>query len=201
MAEVMPDSPLPEREKENLTTVFDILTKNGWRFNRYDRKWFFKFRKTGFQTYKDRYIFLKLLRKYSGQLDRVLKNMGDEDRKKLEKAEFSLLVAEASGKRREVKIDWDRYYKKLHEGQPWMKDRPYDKEFIQRYNEFTLFKRDPNDEFERQVLRYEGIMLSEFGEIPERVKPAYYNFRKALYELMAEHGVGREVVMFARKEA
>ena len=26
-------------------------------------------------------------------------------------------------------------------------------------------------------------------------------FRKALYELMAEHGVGREVVMFARKEA
>jgi len=187
---VTPEEELPKEEQEKLQTMFNILTKNGWSFSKFDKKWFFKFKKYGIKTYKDRYIFSKLFKKYSGQFERILSKMSEEDKQKLAETGFFELYDRF---KRGERLFTDVRVKREKEEEPWMKDEPFDKEFVQLYNEFSHFWVDPNKEFKKEIKAIEDKIIMEFGKIPKSIEPALRNYRKALYEFFKEEARARAI--------
>ena len=60
---VSPYDLLSEEEASNLEQIFNILMKNRLRLGKFDKKWFFKFRKYGIKTYRDKETLAHLLYK------------------------------------------------------------------------------------------------------------------------------------------
>ncbi len=61
---VSPYDLLPENEAKNLELIFIVLMKNRLRLGKFDKKWFFKFKKYGIKTYLDKERLAHLLYKY-----------------------------------------------------------------------------------------------------------------------------------------
>jgi len=76
----------------------------------------------------------------------------------------------------------------------WMKDEPFDKEFVQFYNQFSHFWVNPNEEFKRKIGAIKRELIKEFGnKIPKTVKYAFHYYRKALYEFFKAEAEARAV--------
>ena len=76
----------------------------------------------------------------------------------------------------------------------WLKDEPFDKDFVQHYNQFSHFWVNPNEEFKKKVKAIEKELIKTFGKkIPKSVKKALYAYRKALYEYFIAEAKARAI--------
>jgi hypothetical protein len=81
---------------------------------------------------------------------------------------------------------------------PWMRDNPFTKDDIERYNAFSHFDVNINREFNAKVRQKEVAVkdrLAEYGiyEIPNDVKKALYYYRKALYDFYVDDARARGI--------
>jgi tetratricopeptide (TPR) repeat protein len=81
---------------------------------------------------------------------------------------------------------------------PWMRDNPFTKEDVERFNAFSHVDLDINREFNAKVTHKEAAVkakLAEYGiyEIPNDVKKALYYYRKALYDFYMDEARARAI--------
>ena len=76
----------------------------------------------------------------------------------------------------------------------WMRNEPFNKEFVQFYNQYSHFWVNPNEEFKKKIRAIEKELVKEFGrKIPKPVLSAFYFYRKALYEFFKAEAYARSV--------
>lgn len=136
---VSPYDLLPENEANNLELIFNVLIKNKLRLGRYDKKWFFKFKKYGIKTYKDKENLAHLLHKYRKQIENIVRKMDKTDLDILTHAGFFDLMGKIEKGEQvseaEIKIPYDRLDQK----------KVFDEDFQKRYEASTYFPRDLNE--------------------------------------------------------
>jgi hypothetical protein len=177
---VSPYDLLPEEESNNLELIFNVLMKNRLRLGRYDKKWFFKFKKYGIKTYKDKEALAHLLYKYRKQIEEIVRKMDKTDLDILTKAGFFELMGKMERGEQvsesEIKIPYDRLDS----------DKVFDEDFQRRYEASTYFPKDLN-EWYRSYYQYalgDILMKIDFGEIKPSATlvDAMEKVKRALYE-------------------
>lgn len=177
---VSPYDLLPENESTNLELIFNVLIKNGLRLGRYDKKWFFKFRKYGIKTYKDKENLAHLLHKYRKQIENIVRKMDKTDLDILTHAGFFDLMGKIEKGEQvseaEIKIPYDRLDKK----------EVFDEDFQKRYEASTYFPRDLNEWYWSYYQYALGDILIKIdtGEIKPSAAlvDAMEKVKRALYE-------------------
>ncbi len=177
---ISPYDLLPEREANNLMLIFNVLLKNGWRLGRFDKKFFFKFKKYGIKTYLDKEKLAHLLYKYRKQIEGIVRKMDKMDLDILTEAGFfDLMDKLQKGEpvtESEVKIPYDKLDTRT----------PFDKDLQERYEDATFFPRDLNEWYWSyyQYALGDILMKIDMGEIKPSpaLVDAMEKVKRALYE-------------------
>ncbi|MBO8182041.1 MAG: hypothetical protein H0Z28_04510 [Archaeoglobus sp.] len=177
---ISPYDLLPENEANKLELIFNVLIKNGWRLGRFDKKFFFKFKKYGIKTYLDKEKLAHLLYKYRKQIEGIVRKMDKTDLDILTEAGFfDLMDKLQKGEpvtESEVKIPYDKLDTKT----------PFDEDLQYRYECATFFPRDLNEWYWSyyQYALGDILMKIDMGEIKPSpaLVDAMEKVKRALYE-------------------
>mgnify|MGYP000498308316 CR=1 FL=1 len=177
---ISPYDLLPEKESVNLELIFNVLLKNGWRLGKFDKKFFFKFKKYGFKTYLDKEKLAHLLYKYRKQIEGIVRKMDKTDLGILTKSGFFELMDKLQKGEQvtesEVKIPYDKLDTKT----------PFDKDLQYQYNNATFFPRNLNEWYWSYYQYALGDILLKIDTREIKPSPALVDamerVKRALYE-------------------
>ncbi|WP_202320201.1 hypothetical protein [Archaeoglobus neptunius] len=177
---ISPYDLLPEQEANNLMLIFNVLMKNKWRLGRFDKKWFFKFKKYGIRTYKDKEKLAHLLYKYRKQIEEIVRKMDKTDLDILTKAGFFDLMEklEKGEQITETEINIPEFIGD--------KKEIFDEKLQYSYENATFFPRNLNDWYWEYYNYALGDILTKIalGELKPSAAlvDAMEKVKRALYE-------------------